>query len=148
LWDLKFGGGNHSGHGGFWASYEGLGMIAAQGQWGQFNRWFIALMTQPWFRESVQERFAEIDGVLDSVVPFLRAAHDLHRASFERNFVRWPEGNIGTDSNFTPRQVFALRNHEENADYLVSWMENRISWLRAYLGGAEFISHAGTSNPG
>ena len=148
LWDLKFGGGNHSGHNGFWASYEGLGMIAAQGQWGQFNRWFIALMQQTWFRESVQERFAEIDEVLDSIVPFLRATHELHRVSFERNFVRWPEGNIGTDSNFTPRQVVALRNHAENAEYLVNWMEHRISWLRAYIGSAEFISHAGTTNPG
>ena len=148
LWDLKFGGGNHSGHNGFWASWEGLGMIAPQGQWGQFNRWFIYLMMQTWFRELVQERFAEIDDVLDSIVPFLRDTYKLHRAGFERNFARWPHGNIGYDSNFTPRQVVALKSHEENADYLVNWMEHRVSWLRAYLGSAEFISHAGTDNPG
>ena len=148
LWDLKFGGGNHSGHNGFWANYEGLGMIAAQGQWGQYNRWFIELMKQIWFRELVQERFAEIDDVLDSIVPFLYATHELHRVSFERNFVRWSAGNIGTDSNFTPRPVVALRSHEENVNYLVNWMENRISWLRAYIGSADFISHAGTKNPG
>jgi len=148
LWDLKFGGGNHSGHNGFWAKYEGLGMIAAQGQWGQYNRWFIELMKQTWFRELIQKRFAEIDRALDSIVPFLWSTYDLHRASFERNFARWPDGNIGTDSNFTPRQVSALRSHEENANYLINWMENRISWLRAYLGGKDFISHAGTNNPG
>ena len=148
LWDLKFGGGNHSGHKGFWANYEGLGMIAAQGQWGQYNRWFIELMKQIWFRELVQARFAEIDDVLDSIVPFLRATYELHRVSFERNFARWPTGNIGTDSNFTPKQVVALRSHEENADYLIDWMGNRISWLRKYIGGADFISHAGTDNPG
>ena len=148
LWDLKFGGGNHSGHNGFWASYEGLGMIAAQGQWGQYNRWFIELMKQTWFRESVQKRFAEIDDVLDSVVPSLRTNYNLHRDSFERNFARWPTGNIGTDSNFTPKQVVALKNNEENADYLINWMEQRISWLRKYIGGADFINHAGTNNPG
>ena len=148
LWDLKFGGGNHSGHNGFWANFEGLGMIAAQGQWGQYNRWFIELMKQVWFRELVQRRFAEIDDVLDSIVPMLYANYDLHRVSFERNFTRWPKGNIGTDSNFTPRQVVALKNNEENANYLINWMEQRISWLRAYIGSPDFISHAGTTNPG
>ena len=148
LWDLKFGGGNHSGHDGFWASFEGLGMIAAQGQWGQYNRWFIELMKQVWFRESVQKRFAEIDDVLDSIVPGLRVNYSLHRASFERNFARWPRGNIGTDSNFTPKQVVALRDNEENADYLINWMDQRIAWLRAYIKSADFISHAGTTNPG
>ena len=148
LWDLKFGGGNHSGHNGFWAKYEGLGMIAAQGQWGQYNRWFIELMKQTWFRELVQKRFAEIDNILNSIVPSIWANYDLHRVSFERNFVRWPKGNIGTDSNFTPKQVVALKNHEENASYLVNWMENRISWLRKYIGSSDFIKHAGTDNPG
>ena len=148
LWDLKFGGGNHSGASGFWESYKKLGMIAPQGQFAQYNRWFIELMKQTWFRESVRKRFAEIDGVLDSIVPFLHATYDLYHVSFERNFMRWPDGNIGTDSNFTPKQIVALRNNEENADYLINWMENRISWLREYIGSEDFINQAGTNNPG
>jgi len=149
LWDLKFGGGNHSGYGGFWESYRGLGMIANHGQRiGQYNRWFIELMRQTWFRELVQERFAEIDDVLDSIVPFLRATHAEHRTSFERNFIRWPHNNIGTNSNNTPANIVALRDHYENAIFLINWMENRIEWLRSHIGSRAFINNAGTNNTG
>jgi len=134
LWDFDISaGGGWSGSG----NYSPSGFRAAA-----FNGWFNSLMRAPWFRQRAVARWGEIRGrEVRSMVSRIGEVSQRYLDCFERNFERWPvlgtnvfRPGSTTDPNFgvTP-SVMALDTFEENIDYLVGWLEQRIAWMNANL---------------
>ena len=109
------------------------------GEWAaRWNPWFRHLMGTEWFVRRVAERWDEIrDDEVARMIERIRELEEIYRACFERNFARWPDklGNdVFTIPGFqTSPSVMAIPDFAGNVTYLVSWLEQRISWMNWFF---------------
>jgi len=101
--------------------------------YSQSHAWFIQLVKQEWFAEMVKTRWFEILDTVNEVPAYVRAVAALYSADFDKNFERWPI--FGQQINREPAQVRALKNHDEHAEYVAKWLEQRIAWMTEYFKG-------------
>ena len=101
--------------------------------YSQSHPWFIKLMEYDWFQEMVKTRWFEITDTVNEVPKYVRRVAELYSEDFDKNFERWPI--FGQKINREPMQVQALKNHDEHAEYVAKWLEQRISWLNDYFSG-------------
>lgn len=99
----------------------------------QEHKWFVQLMKYDWFVDLVRQRWGEITEALEELPEYVRYVADLYSDEFDENFERWPI--FGQKINREPVQVQALSSHDEHAEYLAVWLENRVDWLTDYFNG-------------
>ncbi|MBQ8288969.1 MAG: CotH kinase family protein [Clostridia bacterium] len=121
---------------------------AAQGGKGQSNPWFYNLMAYKWFRELVAERFAsqEVQTVLNSLPELIRTEAETYYNSFCRNFDEWQI--FSQQLNREPREIMKLDSYKEHYEYLIEWLENRLVWLRGFIGGDRYHEGYNTESGG
>ncbi len=102
-------------------------------QYSQQHRWFVMLMQQEWFYKRVEARWNEITEELAALPAYVRAVAALYSEEFDENFERWPI--FGQKINREPMEVRMLKSHDEHAEYLALWLEERIAWLDKYFKG-------------
>ena len=99
--------------------------------YSQSHAWFIKLCEYDWFNDMVKARWFEILDTVKMTPKYVRDVALLYSDEFDKNFERWPI--FGQQINREPAQVRALKNHDEHAEYVAKWLEQRIAWLTEYF---------------
>ena len=96
------------------------------------NPFFVFLWEQQWFRDLVNERFAEVKDVIASVIEDYRFMADLLRESNDRNNAIY---NVYGKKLFKePRNFYKeLKTYDEHVEFLYNWMKERLEWMEGYF---------------
>lgn len=95
------------------------------------NQWYTKVFSDPWFTAKCQERWFDIKEALDDTVASMDIYYNyiyeenlrcLDRNGIRTYSVKTPEANGG--KSFTP---------EQDQEYMLDWMDNRISWINEQL---------------
>lgn len=97
------------------------------------NHWFTTLISYPWFKNLVNQRWQEILPIVDETIELASETTAKYRPAIDRNFEKWPI--YGTKQNQEPEHVAAMKTAEEHLNYLTDWMTKRKAWFSLFLGG-------------
>lgn len=99
----------------------------------QSNPWLYTLMSYDWFRAMVKERYTsdEVQAIIASLPALIEDTSEEYRGSFCRNFERWEI--FGQRMNRETRALINLKNYDEHVQYLVNWMNSRITWMNGFI---------------
>ncbi len=123
-------------------------LYVAQSGKGQSNPWFYHLMSYHWFRELIAQRWAseEVQTIVGSLPELIRTAATESNRSFCRNFEEWQI--FGQQLNREPREITKLDTYEKHYSYLIEWLENRIQWMKGFIGGERYTEGYNTETGG
>lgn len=118
MWDFDQCCGNST-HGGI--TYEG---------WyaGTENLWFTALYSMPQFRTLVKNKFNEMLSVIEGLDTIIDETIAKYDRDITMNYIVWD--TIGTEIWRSPPELVSLYSYEDHIDYLKTWLDNRIEWLK------------------
>lgn len=139
IWDfdLTFGNGNETCQ--YYTDlYCAIYRQASDGNTKLSNYWFYGLMTCPWFRDLVSERYDEcketvFDGLDDYVLENGKAGYE----AYCRNFDKWKI--FGQRMNRETELITSLKTYKEHYTYLAEWIRNRVDWLGECYESEDFI---------
>lgn len=96
--------------------------------WRMKTGWYLRLFEDPKFCEAVKVRWNEVKGDLATLPDYIDSLLALHRASFDRNFERWPV--IGTNiwPNSWPEDQLP-QTYDEEVELLRDFCRRRLEWL-------------------
>jgi hypothetical protein len=129
VWDFDIAAGNAYYQG--WHAYH-MG-YSPQGAWAaSANTWFARLMGMPDFREAVALRWREIrNHQVRQMLERIDFLAEVYLDNFERNFERWPI--MGRYVWPNPRNIVAIDTFRGQVDFLIHFLEERITWLDGFL---------------
>ncbi len=111
------------------------------------NSWFYALMTCPWFREAVADRWAQLkEDLFDKLDDLVKETAETYYKAFCRNFDKWKI--FGKRMNRETELITSLRTYKAHYEYLANWVQRRVDWLdqtyasKAFENGS-FINYEG-----
>ncbi len=113
-------------------------LYAARNIMGQSNPWYYSMMSHDWIRELVAERYhsPEVQEVINSLHDMIQAEVDANYNSLKRNFERWQI--FGEPQNREPEAIVQLKNYDQHYKYLLSWLDDRIDFMNAFIGGERY----------
>ncbi len=131
LWDFDLGAGNDQrmGEGDPTGLFAG---VSTNLTWLE-NKWFTTLMSYDWFKTLVNERWQEIQPIVDETIEQATFMTETYRPAIDRNFEKWPI--YGIKQNQEPVKVVGLMTADEHLDYLTDWLTQRQTWLTLSFGG-------------
>ncbi|MDO5558781.1 MAG: CotH kinase family protein [Oscillospiraceae bacterium] len=135
MWDYDLALGNNNEAKGI-DSYMGLNIFNVTDSGANSNPWLCYAMKSAWFREAVTERYNEMYDTIKTVPGFVTHEAAANARSYERNFTKWK--TLGTSVYNEPEEIAALDTHMAHAQYLSTWIDNRIEWLDKYFDSGEF----------
>lgn len=124
LWDFDIGFGN--------VNYNDNNLV--EGFWARKAIYFNRLFQDPAFQYKVQQRWAEIRPILDSIPVLLATAGNQLSVSgaIDRNFEAWPVLGTYVWPNIPPYP----KKYSGELTHLINWIQQRINWLNIYLQNA------------
>lgn len=130
LWDFNLAFGNvnycHSEQYDGWA-YDDSGAC------GNTPLWWPRLLEDPFFRNEVYCRYAQLRGEelsLENIFGYIHQQSTRLSQGIDRNFERWPLLGVYVWPN-----NFVGQTYPEEVDYLKSWIAGRLSWMDDQLSG-------------
>ncbi len=103
-----------------------LNEILSEGSRG--NAWFSALYEQKWFKNLVKARMAEIDPLIRTMTGELEMMGKALEEGAARTYKAFPV--LGHHIFLEPSITAAYKTYPPHVDYLVSWIEQRWTFLR------------------
>lgn len=137
MWDYDLALGNNTEAKGI-ASYKGLNIFNITDSGSNSNPWLSYAIHCDWFREALAERWKEVYSTVKTVPEFIMDEAKNNARSYERNFIKWP--TLGKSVYNEPEEIAALTTHTAHAEYLSTWIDNRIDWLDSYFTSEDFIN--------
>lgn len=129
VWDYNISLGN----GNYLQAYNPLGWYYTQiSEEDYMNGWYSRLFDDPEFEKRYRERWWELrDGpfATEHITGLIRDYADLLDESRQRNFDRWQI--LG---EYVWPNHFIGDTYDEEVDYMVDWIEQRLSWIDSRMG--------------
>eukprot|EP00833_Pecoramyces_ruminatium_P005354 jgi/Orpsp1_1/1179386/evm.model.c7180000069099.1 len=134
-WDFDSGLGNRE------RCTNGAGHYAAnviQGNTNQgerrINPWLAVLIYEDWFQSIIKTKWSKAfdSGVFGRVVDMIHSDATNYADAFNRNYEKW--NNIVDNSKFAnelSNGAKQAKNEKEAAEYLASWLENRVEFINS-----------------
>ena len=137
MWDYDLALGNNTEAKGI-ASYAGLNIFNVTDSSANSNPWLCYAVHSEWFREAVAQRWKEKCEDIKTVPEFVMDEAEKNARSYDRNFTKW--NTLGKNVYNEPDEIAKLTTHIEHAQYLSTWIENRIDWLDTYFTSEDFLA--------
>ena len=121
---------------------DGTGFYAANivpdvngNEYKTINPWLAVLMNEEWFQNIIREKWTKIydEGIFESALDMIENDKNEYKPAFDRNYKRWNNlSDISEFGNELSAGAASCRTHEKAADYLASWLTNRVEFLNDY----------------
>ena len=96
--------------------------------WRMDTGWYLQLFKDPQWREAVKKRWNEVKPGLATLPEYIDSLLPMHRASFERNFERWPVIGTNVWPNSWP-EADLPQSYDEEVERLRDYCRQRLLWL-------------------
>ena len=90
--------------------------------------WYLRLFEDPQFCAAVKARWNEVKPQLATLPAYIDTLLVKHRASFDRNFERWPVIGTNVWPNSWPEEALP-KTYDEEVQLLKDYCEQRLLWL-------------------
>ena len=102
------------------------------GEFETINPWLSVLAYEDWYRDMIKETWTKAydNGVFIQAIEMIENDKNNYSEVFERNYDKWD--NIRKNDSFVhelSKPAAECKNHEEAADFLKEWLENRVEFL-------------------
>ena len=82
----------------------------------------------PQFRTLVKNKFNEMLSVIEGLDTIIDETVAKYDRDITMNYIVWD--TIGTEIWRSPPELVSLYSYEDHIDYLKTWLDNRIEWLK------------------
>lgn len=96
--------------------------------WRMKTGWYLRLFEDPEFCAAVKKRWNELKPQLATLPQYIDGLLERHRASFDRNFERWPVIGTNVWPNSWPEEELP-QSYDEEVRLLRTFCEQRLLWL-------------------
>lgn len=120
-------------------SWEGINPYHVLNVNANSNPWFCYALGNKWFRDLVQQRWAELKDKISELPKIVTVEAETNYKSYCRNFEKW-SNVLGEQVYIEPKQIVALTSFKDHYTYLSDWLDKRIVWLTEYYSTDDFLN--------